>query len=788
MPENAHDVAPRAGTDARPLAHEEEVEGFTFLAQATRSLTACDGHEALAEMVVGLAVPAIADLCTLHLDDGGEPPRPAAERQANLELQKQVRELEQRRPGTLSGAAEEAMRTGRASVLGGGSAALEPFATLGCRSVLALPLGDREHALGALTLILAPSSEREFGERDVRLAEAFAAIAALALGGTRLREEERVSRLAAQRAAQRSDRLQRSAAAFSNALTPDQVAEVALSEGLAAAGARTGALFLLDAGARQLQLLREGGSSPRHARERGRMSLESSCLPGEVARTGEARFLEGPEAVGARDRALAELMAEAGTRSIAVLPLHARDQVTGVLLAEFAESGAFGTGDRQLCAALARQCAQALERSRLFVAERRARAEAVAARRRLDFLDRAGQVLARSLDIEPTLRGLGRTAVPELADVVGVYLQEPGGVVRCVALEGGAADAPGLKRIERAGAAVPTGEMARVLRTGEPALVLEGEAAALDLGLAWKEWAGAPGPRSAMLLPLEARGRMLGAVVLVSTDPMRRHGPEDLALAQSFARRAALLLDNALLYQEARAAVAARDEFLSVASHELRTPLSSLTLALQAVSRGKGVTSPAGIAHKLKMAERQAERLARLVDKLLDLSGISAGRLDLQLEEVDLAAVAREVVARMSEEAVRSRSRVSVEAPWPVLGFWDRMRLEQVLTNLLSNALKYGRAQPVDVAVSIEGERARLCVRDRGLGIPIESQRRIFDRFERAVSGRHYGGLGLGLWIVRQIVEALGGSIEVASVPGIGSTFTVWLPLRSAPPTDLGLG
>jgi signal transduction histidine kinase len=172
---------------------------------------------------------------------------------------------------------------------------------------------------------------------------------------------------------------------------------------------------------------------------------------------------------------------------------------------------------------------------------------------------------------------------------------------------------------------------------------------------------------------------------------------------------------------------------------------------------------------------RNVDRLSRLVTSLLDISRISSGRLDLELEEVDLAEVAREVAARFEDEARRAGCTIRLRADAPLVGRWDRMRLDQVATNLLSNAIKYGAGKPVEVIAEGDGPRAILTVRDHGIGISEADQRRIFQRFERAVSKRNYGGFGLGLWIVRQIVESLGGVVRVQSAPGGGSLFTVEL-------------
>jgi signal transduction histidine kinase len=196
---------------------------------------------------------------------------------------------------------------------------------------------------------------------------------------------------------------------------------------------------------------------------------------------------------------------------------------------------------------------------------------------------------------------------------------------------------------------------------------------------------------------------------------------------------------------------------------------------------GGEVSDPSGrLGNKLAHSIKQTRRLGRLVDSLLDASRISAGRLQLQLEAFDLGELAREVTERLEGEASRAGCALSVELA-PAAGTWDRLRLEQVLVNLLTNALKYAAGRPVHVQVRVAaGERVQLSVRDHGIGIAGEDVERIFGMFERAVPIRHYGGLGLGLSIVRQIVEAHGGRVEVESAPHEGSTFTVSLPLHAS--------
>jgi signal transduction histidine kinase len=229
-------------------------------------------------------------------------------------------------------------------------------------------------------------------------------------------------------------------------------------------------------------------------------------------------------------------------------------------------------------------------------------------------------------------------------------------------------------------------------------------------------------------------------------------------------------------------AVSHRDDFLSVASHELRTPLTSLKLEVSNLTRlsqrsGGSVTTDK-LGAKLTKIEAQADRLHRLIDDLLDVSRITSGRLEMDIDEVDLNTVVADIGARFEEEAARVGCPLTIKTNGPVVGRWDRSRVEQVVTNLVSNALKYGSGKPVEITVDGGEGRCRVSVRDHGVGISSADQQRIFGRFERAVSSRNFGGIGLGLWIVKQIVDALGGQVSVQSELGNGSTFTVELPSR----------
>jgi signal transduction histidine kinase len=286
-------------------------------------------------------------------------------------------------------------------------------------------------------------------------------------------------------------------------------------------------------------------------------------------------------------------------------------------------------------------------------------------------------------------------------------------------------------------------------------------------------------------VPVEWRhGGQHGAALAFSSRLPQMHGrPETVLLA---------LLDVTALHVTERnlqRAVHVRDDFLSMASHELRTPLTSLRVHIQgalraAARRNEEAVPLAQYVAKLETLDHNVSRLAQLVDSLLDISRINAGKLDFELAEVDLAAVVKDVAHRFSEEASRAGCPLTVRAEHRVVGKWDRSRVDQVVTNLLTNALKYGAGAPVELSVREEPSHATLEIRDQGIGIRDEDRRRIFERFERAVPHENYSGFGLGLWIVNEIVSALGGSVAVESSPGKGAIFRVQLPWTREPKAD----
>jgi hypothetical protein len=234
--------------------------------------------------------------------------------------------------------------------------------------------------------------------------------------------------------------------------------------------------------------------------------------------------------------------------------------------------------------------------------------------------------------------------------------------------------------------------------------------------------------------------------------------------------------EERLRLAQAQEAIRLRDEFLAIASHELRTPLTALQLQLHSLQL-RGESLEPGVAAKLDRAVRSTERLSGLIETLLDVSRLSTGQLTLKPERMELLATVKDVAERLREAAEQADCPVLVREGPPVEGTWDRLRVEQVISNLLSNAFKYAAGSPVELSVSREGAEAVLVVGDRGPGIAEKDVARLFQRFERAAPMRHYGGLGLGLYVAREIVEAHGGRISVENPPEGGARFTVRLPV-----------
>jgi signal transduction histidine kinase len=379
------------------------------------------------------------------------------------------------------------------------------------------------------------------------------------------------------------------------------------------------------------------------------------------------------------------------------------------------------------------------------------------------FLSEASSQLASSLDVSTVLARGVRQIVPRIAEGAFLWFQAAEGPGLAASFHSDPEKASRLARLEaRLGALLSGGEVE--LRKS------------LDLA----------GFASHLRRPLQSRDRSLGTLVLLSAEPGKRYDPKITALVDDLVLRIAASLDNAQLYLDSLRSVRQRDEFLAIASHELRTPLTSLSMQMQVVSRlvenDRLKDMPR---HKLSQMlyheKRELDRFTSLVQNLVDVSRIAVGGLRLKLASppLKLSDLVERVLQRLHSYLSTAGYEVVRDLDNSIEGRWDESRIEQVVTNLLTNAIRYGRSRPITVRSWKAGLVANLTVADEGVGIDLVNQKRIFERFERASEVNEHGGFGLGLYITKEIVAAHGGEISVTSEPNKGSTFQVCLPVSA---------
>ena len=429
------------------------------------------------------------------------------------------------------------------------------------------------------------------------------------------------------------------------------------------------------------------------------------------------------------------------------------------------------------------------ERLRTVAEATRARDRALELEARARFLAEASRVLASSLDYEATLQSVARLTVPALGDwclvdVVG----EDGHDHRVAVAHANPARADLASALEHAGPAAEGAPCSapRVLRTGVSELAAEFTAA--DLATARDperlQVLCALGIRPQMCVPLVARGHTLGAITLISAESGRDYGSDDLALAEDLAHRAALAVDNARLYHEAERANAAKSEFLATVSHELRAPLHVVLGYLDLLHSGIPEPIPDGAREQVARIRRASQDLLQLVEQLLSLSRLDAGRETVRVEPVDVGTLTREMALLVEPLADAKGLRFVMHPPdVPTTVVTDAGKLRQILYNLLANAVKFTERGQVTLAAQREGDRIVLEVRDTGIGIAPADLTRIFEAFwqveQPAGDGR--GGAGLGLSISQRLARLLGGDLSATSTVGEGTTFTVVLPLTQQP-------
>jgi K+-sensing histidine kinase KdpD len=448
----------------------------------------------------------------------------------------------------------------------------------------------------------------------------------------------------------------------------------------------------------------------------------------------------------------------------------------------------YTTDDLAMVEELATRTAIAIENARLYAAQRRARADAERAAKRAALLAEAGALLAASLDYEETLNQLAHFMVSRFGDLCVVFLSGGDGAIwRVAAAHIDPVREDALRALQvhpiEPDSAHPA---AVVIRTGKstfnPSLTGAIEALAQNNPDAI-ERARTLIPTSHLIVPLIARRRVIGALSFGTISAENSYDIADLLVAEELGNRAALAIDNSRLYHDMQQAVRTRDVFLSIASHELKTPLTALFGQAQLLQRR--------IMHAPESSERdhrairviveQAQRLNKLIMTLLDVSRLSQGQLGLERVPIDLGILVQRVSEDFEPELEQHRL---VFEPYhePLIVTGDWLRLEQVMQNLLQNAVKYSpKGGRIVIRLDRRGTRVLLSVADEGIGIPQTEITRLFERFYRVETdaAQHVSGIGVGLYIVKEIVTAHDGEVHVTSTEGVGSTFTVSLPHAS---------
>jgi signal transduction histidine kinase len=475
---------------------------------------------------------------------------------------------------------------------------------------------------------------------------------------------------------------------------------------------------------------------------------------------------------------LRDLAAREGFRTLVIAPFLYQGTPLGALALYHDGRHEYGDDDLAALNTFANHVAVALTNVRLFE-------DAARQVRRLDFLAETSRLLNSSLDLGRVLHALTRSATDVLAEACAIYLLRKND------------DALALTAFSAQGDDAPPARQAflqnHTPRLGEPGIggaVLRGELLLVD-----GDHPAAPGQsdpfitelgaHSYLVVPLLAQERLVGALVLWLFNPALQFAPEDITLARELADRAAVALENARLYERELRSQQAKDEFLSAVSHELRTPLTAILGYSQLIRKGLG-GDVSRFAQQVDVIWSQAQRLHRLVETILDISNLETGDFVLNLERLDLYALVHTVLERVRPGA---RPDLAFAVAQDGTHCWmtgDRRRLEQVFSHLLSNAIKYSPARgSVRVAMGCATGRAEVRITDSGPGMTTAQLANIFQRYYQGDTPiNRAGGLGLGLYIGRTIVEEHGGTLSAESTPGAGATFCVSLPAES----DAGQG
>jgi signal transduction histidine kinase len=674
---------------------------------------------------------------------------------------------------------------------------LQTLKELGLSSGMTVPLIIRGVSFGAFTLAIT-ESDRRYSEQDLAVAQELARRASLALDNARLYGETQ------QALTQRTE-----AVNFHRELEEQLTVLVEASDSLLSSLKLSTLLPDILELSRRLVAADAYGvwrSSPATGEWR---TLVSSGLSEDYLQFTTNNFdasraissliaADNIEENAALSRRLEGYRKE-GIRSLLVVPLRIQGAITGTIAFYYHQPHHFSPVEKRVATALANLAAVAIGNAELYEEQSILRLQAETAQQRLAFLAESSKVLASSLDYTTTLQKVAEQVVPKLADWCTVYISNREGRPNQLALthRDPLKVEWALKLQQELGQRFPYDPNApaglpKVIRTGQP----DYYPAITDEMLA----AAAPdaeilqllrdiGYSSSMLVPMKVRNEVIGALQFVATHASRQYTEQDLELAQELAVRAAMAVDNARLYAEAQQAITVRENFLSMAAHELKTPVTSLRGFAQLLIRRLDLQKelePARLRQALETINQQSERLLHLIVRLLDLSKLEAGRLELEPEVTDLTALLEKLVEGL--RATTERHTVVINLPnEPVQVLVDPLRVEQVVTNLVDNAIKYSpEGGLIDLTLTPlpDQQLVQLRVKDQGVGIPAEHREHIFEQFYQA-QHRGFAGIGMGLYITRQIIELHGGQIKVEYPDEGGTCFVVLLPDGTAKKTEV---
>jgi signal transduction histidine kinase/GAF domain-containing protein len=874
-------------------------EGVRFLAEAGQALAASLDWEQTLMQVAKLAVPALADWCIVDvLEEDGVTIKQVTVAAADPGKENLLREMRMLYPPTIDSPqpAARSLRSGEPALFEEfGAAELDAttrderhhdlIARLDPKSAVAVPLIARARTIGALTLAFSESGRR-YGESEIVLATELARRVALAVDNSILFSREREARATAEEIAERLRDLEVISAAALTHLDLDRLLATLLDGIRTVMRTDTAVILLLDETGDELVASWARGLEE-EVEARVRVPVGKG-FAGRVAATRSPVYI----ADVARAEVVNPLLMKRGLKSLLGVPLLVEGRLLGVMHVGSTAPRVFTKDDERTLLLLASRAALAIEQARLYESER-------AASRRLEFLAEASELLGATLDYSAALQGLTALAVPYLGDWCIVDMLR-GEQLERVAVGHADADAraAAFEFLQRFPVAVDAAHgPGRVVASGEAELISEVTDEHLQRASGgdpkYLEALRAVRMTSLMSAPLIARGRVLGAITLLSEDSQRLYGEADLVTAQELARRAAVAVDNALLFTEVErradaarvlehigdgvfmldtdgvvrlwnraaeavtrlsaedvvgrpakeaipgwAAIAGnvpvattpatgssaetlplelpgrelwlsiaavefdegtvyafrdltadrvleelRSDFVSTVSHELRTPLAAIYGAALTLQREDLQLDETQSANLLGVIATESDRLARTVNDILWASRLDADRVQLDLGTHDPRELARTVV-EAAEVHLPSHVELSFacerDLP-PILGDPDKVR--QVLTNFVDNAIKYSPdGGKVELSIVRRDHAVRFSVLDQGLGIPPGEQRRIFDKFYRVDPNltRGVGGTGLGLYISRELVRRMNGTIWVESREGEGSRFSFELPVATA--------